>query len=59
VWAILVVLFTTAGLVVGFIGLTVTLPLIAHATWHAYRDLVPEAAAAGAGAKEDKETKTQ
>ncbi len=58
VWAILIVLFTTAGVVVGFIGLTVTLPLIAHATWHAYRDLVPEAAA-GAGTTEDKETKTQ
>jgi uncharacterized membrane protein len=59
VWAILVVLFTAAGLVVGFVGLTVTLPLIAHATWHAYRDLVPEAEAAGAGAKGEKETKTQ
>jgi uncharacterized membrane protein len=42
VWAILIVLFTAAGLVVGFVGLTVTLPLVAHATWHAYRDLVPD-----------------
>ena len=40
-WAILIVLFTGAGLVVGFVGLAVTLPLVAHATWHAYRDLVP------------------
>jgi uncharacterized membrane protein len=57
VWAILVVLFTTAGLVVGFIGLTVTLPLIAHATWHAYRDLVPEPEAAAAPRAEKKEAK--
>ncbi|MEQ8701833.1 MAG: DUF2189 domain-containing protein [Bauldia litoralis] len=48
VWAILVVLFTVAGLAVGFVGLTVTLPLIAHATWHAYRDLVPPPKAAAA-----------
>ena len=40
-WAILIVLFTGAGFLVGFIGLAVTLPLVAHATWHAYRDLVP------------------
>lgn len=43
-WAVLIGLFTAAGMAVAFIGLTVTLPLIAHATWHAYRDLVaPEA----------------
>ena len=40
-WAFLIVLFTGAGIVVGFVGLAVTLPLVAHATWHAYRDLVP------------------
>jgi len=40
-WAVLIVLFTGAGFLVGFIGLAVTLPLVAHATWHAYRDLVP------------------
>jgi len=39
-WAILIVLFTGAGILAGFIGLAVTMPLIAHATWHAYRDLV-------------------
>lgn len=59
VWAILIVLFTAAGLVVAFVGLTVTLPLIAHATWHAYRDLVPEPAAPGAGAEEKEETKSK
>lgn len=39
-WAVLIALFTAAGLALAFIGLTVTLPLIAHASWHAYRDLV-------------------
>jgi uncharacterized membrane protein len=40
VWAILIVLFIGAGLVTGFIGLILTMPLIGHASWHAYRDLV-------------------
>lgn len=39
-WAALIVLFTAAGLASFFVGLVVTLPLIAHASWHAYRDLV-------------------
>lgn len=37
VWAALVVLFAGAGLVLGYVGLAVTLPLLGHATWHAYR----------------------
>jgi len=39
-WGALIVLFTSAGLVTFYIGLAVTLPLIGHASWHAYRDLV-------------------
>jgi uncharacterized membrane protein len=39
-WAALIALFGAAGLVSFYIGLAVTLPLIGHATWHAYRDLV-------------------
>jgi uncharacterized membrane protein len=39
-WAFLIVSFTGAGLVLGLVGLVLTLPLVAHATWHAYRDLV-------------------
>jgi uncharacterized membrane protein len=39
-WAALIVFFTGIGLVTAFLGLAVTLPLIGHATWHAYRDLV-------------------
>lgn len=39
-WAFLIGLFTVFGLSMFFIGLIVTLPLIGHASWHAYRDLV-------------------
>jgi uncharacterized membrane protein len=39
-WAGLIVLFTAAGLATGFIGLALALPLIAHASWHAYKDIV-------------------
>jgi uncharacterized membrane protein len=39
-WAFLIVAFTGAGLLLGLLGLVLTLPLVAHATWHAYRDLV-------------------
>lgn len=38
-WAAVIVLVTGAGLLTG-IGLVVALPLIGHASWHAYRDLV-------------------
>ena len=37
VWAALVVIFAGAGLLAGYIGLAVTLPLLGHASWHAYR----------------------
>lgn len=40
VWAGLVVLFTAAGLAAGYVGLAVSLPLIGHATWHAYRAVI-------------------
>jgi uncharacterized membrane protein len=39
-WAVLIVGFVGAGLVTLYLGLIVTLPLIGHASWHAYRDLV-------------------
>jgi uncharacterized membrane protein len=45
-WAVLIAGFVGAGLITLYLGLIVTLPLIGHATWHAYKDLVilPEAA---------------
>ena len=40
VWAALIVLLTAVGLSTLFLGLLVTMPLIGHATWHAYRDVI-------------------
>jgi len=40
-WAALIVLIVGIGLLTFYVGLIVALPLIGHATWHAYRDLVP------------------
>ncbi len=39
-WAVIIVVITGAGMLPAFIGLAVTLPLVGHASWHAYRDLV-------------------
>jgi uncharacterized membrane protein len=39
-WGGLIVVFSLAGLVTLYLGLIVTLPLIGHASWHAYRDIV-------------------
>jgi uncharacterized membrane protein len=39
-WALLIVLFIAAGFATLFIGLLVTVPIVGHATWHAYQDLV-------------------
>jgi uncharacterized membrane protein len=48
-WAILIAAVTGLGLATFYIGLIVTVPLIGHATWHAYRDLVLEPAAGELG----------
>lgn len=39
-WALLIVLIAGAGFATFFVGLIVAVPLIGHATWHAYQDLV-------------------
>ncbi len=41
-WAAIITLFTMLGLLSFYIGLIVTMPIIGHATWHAYRDIVDE-----------------
>ncbi|HRC71161.1 MAG TPA: DUF2189 domain-containing protein [Candidatus Competibacter sp.] len=41
-WAILIALFTGIGLITFYLGLAIILPLIGHASWHAYRDLVDD-----------------
>ncbi|MBK1724286.1 DUF2189 domain-containing protein [Thiocystis violacea] len=40
-WAGLIVLVVGVGLVTFYIGLFLAIPLVGHASWHAYRDLVP------------------
>ncbi len=40
VWAGLIVLLIAAGLAGWYIGLCVTLPLVGHASWHAYRAVI-------------------
>lgn len=37
-WAAIIVAATAAGFITWFVGLVVTVPLIGHATWHAYRE---------------------
>lgn len=39
-WAGIIVVFTGMALVPFFLGIALVLPLVGHATWHAYRDLV-------------------
>lgn len=41
VWAGLIVIIVGLGLALFYVGLIISLPWIGHATWHAYRDLVP------------------
>ena len=39
-WAVLIVLIVGTGFATLFVGLVVAVPLIGHATWHAYQALV-------------------
>ena len=39
-WAAIIVVTTAAGMATAFVGLIVTMPLLGHASWHAYRALV-------------------
>ncbi len=39
-WAYLLAMFAGAGLLTLYIGLAFAFPLVGHATWHAYRDVV-------------------
>lgn len=40
VWGLLIIACTAIGFATWYVGLIVTMPLIGHATWHAYRDVV-------------------
>jgi uncharacterized membrane protein len=39
-WAAMIVVLTVFGFATSCIGLVLTIPLVGHAAWHAYRDLV-------------------
>lgn len=41
-WAALIVLLVGLGFATAFIGLLVAVPVVGHATWHAYEDIVDE-----------------
>ncbi|EIC20214.1 DUF2189 domain-containing protein [Thiorhodovibrio frisius] len=40
-WATIIVMVIGLGFVTFYVGLAIAMPLLGHATWHAYRDLVP------------------
>lgn len=44
VWALIIVAAVAAGMITGFIGFAITLPLIGHATWHAYQETIEASA---------------
>lgn len=44
VWALLIVVLTGIGFATALLGLAVTIPVLGHATWHAYRDTIDAAA---------------
>jgi uncharacterized membrane protein len=44
VWLALIVLLTGIGFATAFIGLLVLFPLLGHATWHAYREVIDASA---------------
>lgn len=44
VWALLIVGLTAIGFVTALLGLAVTIPVLGHATWHAYRDTIDASA---------------
>lgn len=39
-WAVLIVSLTLIGFLTFHVGLVLTMPIVGHGTWHAYRDLV-------------------
>jgi len=43
-WAVVIALLVALGMVTGLLGLVVVIPLLAHASWHAYGDLSRPAA---------------
>lgn len=44
IWALLIVALTAVGFLTALLGLAVTIPVLGHATWHAYRDTIDASA---------------
>lgn len=44
VWALVIIAAVALGIITAFIGLAVTLPLLGHATWHAYQETIDSSA---------------
>jgi len=40
IWAALIVVVTALGFATLYLGLIITIPVVGHATWHAYRDVI-------------------
>lgn len=40
VWAALIVVLVAAGMALFYVGLVITLPLVGHASWHAYKAVI-------------------
>jgi uncharacterized membrane protein len=40
VWSLVILVATSASILTGMLGFLVTVPVLGHASWHAYRDLV-------------------
>jgi uncharacterized membrane protein len=41
-WAFIITLLTIVGMFTAFIGLLVIMPLLGHASWHAYKETIAE-----------------
>ena len=41
VWALVIALILFAGIAPLFLGLFIALPVLGHASWHMYRQLLP------------------
>ena len=39
-WGFCIVVLVTLGFATYFVGLIITMPIVGHATWHVYRDIV-------------------
>ena len=44
VWALFIICAVALGIITAFIGLGITLPLLGHATWHAYKETIDSSA---------------